>query len=95
MRNRCFLSLVILTFIFSWGSPLFSEEVKIVEVIDVDRFLLSNGEVVEYLGIYIPALGKKFKTDVFREIQDVVGHNKLVLETRSSLRPMYRVTHNE
>jgi micrococcal nuclease len=80
MRNKCFLSLIILAFIFFLRSPLFSEEVKLVEVIDVDRFLLSNGEVVGCLGIHIPALGKKFETDVLREIQTLISGKSLRLE---------------
>jgi micrococcal nuclease len=80
MRNRCFLSLIILSFIFFLWSPLFSEEVKIVEVIDVDCFLLSNGEEVECLGIHIPTLSKKFKEDVLRKIKTLISEKSLRLE---------------
>jgi micrococcal nuclease len=80
MRDKCFLSLIILTFIFFLRSPLFSEGVKIAEVIDVDRFLLTTGEEVECLGIYTPPLSKKFKDEVIAEIRKLVGAESLKLE---------------
>jgi len=56
----------------------------IVEVIDVDRLLLTTGDEVECLGIYIPHLGKKFKEEVSAEIQKLVGAKSLKLEFDST-----------
>jgi len=57
-----------------------------VQVIDVDRFLLTSGEEVECLGIYIPLLGKKFREEVIPEVQKMVNEKSLKLEFDSTQR---------
>jgi micrococcal nuclease len=59
---------------------LFSEGFKIVELIDADRLLLTTGEEVEWLGIYIPPLSKKSKAEVIAEIRKLVDAGSLELE---------------
>jgi hypothetical protein len=56
MRNKYIFSLVVLFLILFPVRPLFSEGFQIVEVINVDRLLLTTGEEVEFLGIYIHPL---------------------------------------
>jgi endonuclease YncB( thermonuclease family) len=53
-------------------------------VINVDRLLLTTGEEVEFLGIYIPPLRKKFKEEVIAEIRKLVGTGSLKLEFDST-----------
>lgn len=86
MRNNCLFSLIVLSFIFYLPSPLFSEGVMIVEVIDVDRLLLTTGEEVECLGIYTPPLSKKFKDEVIAEIRKLTGERLLKLEFDSTIK---------
>jgi len=52
----------------------------------VDRFLLTNGEEVECLGIYIPPLSKKFKAEVIAEIRKLTGEKSLKLEFDSTIK---------
>ncbi len=80
MRNKHIFSLFVSFLILLLLSPVSSEGVKIVEVIDADRLLLTTGEEVECLGIYIPPLSKKFKEEVMAEIRKLVDAKSLELE---------------
>jgi micrococcal nuclease len=84
MRNKYIFSLVVSFLILFPLGLLFSEGFIIVEVIDVDRLLLTTGEEVEFLGIYIPPLSKKFKEEVIAEIRKLVGTGSLKLEFDST-----------
>jgi micrococcal nuclease len=80
MKRKLIFSLVFLLSFLSQSLPSFSKGVEIVDVIDVDRFLLSSGEEVECLGVYIPPLSKRFKEEVLREIKSLVAGKSLRLE---------------
>ncbi len=74
------MALIVLFSVLCLSPFSFSEEAMIVKVIDVDRFLLSTGEEVECLGIYIPVLGKRFKEEVILEIEKLISQKSLRLE---------------
>jgi micrococcal nuclease len=86
MRDSYLFGLIVLMCILPLSSPSFSEGARIVEVIDVDRFLLTTGEEVECLGIYIPPLSKKFKAEVIAEIRELMGEKSLKLEFDSTIK---------
>jgi len=86
MRNKYIFSLVVLFLILFPVRPLFSEGLQIVEVINADRLLLTTGEEVEFLGIYIPPLSKKFKEEVIAEIRKLTGEKSLKLEFDSTIK---------
>lgn len=80
MRNKYALGLVVFSLILSLLSPVSSEGFKVMEVIDADRLLLTTGEEVECLGIYVPPLSKKFKLEVMEEIRKLVRAKPVRLE---------------